>query len=68
MKYLFAVLVIICSIILGVAAHAKMELVQEQNRKELSCVSTLISHGIARKDIYRSNGTCSYVPNGYFLK
>lgn len=66
MKYVFAILVIIGSVFLGVVAQAKLQLAQEQNQQELTCVANMVNSGVERINIARGNGSCWFQHNGYY--
>lgn len=46
--------------------HSEFEETRANYKSEGECIKKLIAQGRERIDIGTSNGTCYYIPNGYY--
>ncbi|MCX3354612.1 MULTISPECIES: hypothetical protein [Enterobacteriaceae] len=49
-----------------VTAYSEFEETRANYKSEGECIKKLIAQGRERIDIGTSNGTCYYIPNGYY--
>lgn len=65
---LFTLLAVVCvfTLKISVTAYSEFDEAREQYKSEGECIKKLIAQGHERIDIGTSNGTCYYIPNGYY--
>lgn len=65
---LYSLLLVVCvfTFKVSVTAYSEFDEAREQYKSEGECIKKLIAQGYERIDIGTDNGTCYYIPNGYY--